>query len=121
MKTCLHCNDSFRGRSDKKFCNDYCRNAYNNQQKNIATSHQRIMHQRLRKNHALLSRYLTEKNAGPVCIHKERLTNDGFIWKYCTEFRISNNKNILYGCYDLRYFSLNDRYLILLKENELDH
>jgi hypothetical protein len=121
MKTCLQCNDTFRGRSDKKFCNDYCRNAYNNQQKKSAPSHQRILHQRLQRNHALLCRYLPEKNVGPICINKNRLTNDGFVWRYCTESRLVNNRNVLYGCYEFRYFSLNERYLILLKENEFDY
>ena len=29
-KTCLECNEKLIGRADKKFCNDYCRNAFNN-------------------------------------------------------------------------------------------
>jgi hypothetical protein len=83
--------------------------------------HQRIMHQRLQRNYELLSRYLSDTNPGPVCINKERLTNNGFIWKYCTESRVLKNKNLLYGCYDIRYFSINERNLILLKEKEGDY
>ena len=30
MKTCLECGEPILGRSDKKFCSDLCRNAYNN-------------------------------------------------------------------------------------------
>lgn len=29
-KKCLECGEKIVGRADKKFCNDYCRNAYNN-------------------------------------------------------------------------------------------
>ena len=29
-KVCLECGDKLVGRSDKKFCSDYCRNAHNN-------------------------------------------------------------------------------------------
>ena len=32
-KTCLACGKTLKGRIDKKFCDDYCRNNYNNQQK----------------------------------------------------------------------------------------
>ena len=32
-KTCLICGRPLKGRSDKKFCNDYCRNSFNNTQK----------------------------------------------------------------------------------------
>ena len=30
-KTCLDCGNVIHGRADKKFCNDLCRNNYNNQ------------------------------------------------------------------------------------------
>ena len=29
-RNCLECKDPVKGRIDKKFCSDYCRNAYNN-------------------------------------------------------------------------------------------
>ena len=32
-KVCLACGKPLKGRIDKKFCDDYCRNNYNNQQK----------------------------------------------------------------------------------------
>lgn len=31
--TCLNCDKTLKGRTDKKFCDDYCRNSYNNQLK----------------------------------------------------------------------------------------
>jgi predicted nucleic acid-binding Zn ribbon protein len=33
QKNCLACGKALKGRVDKKFCDDYCRNNYNNQQK----------------------------------------------------------------------------------------
>jgi predicted nucleic acid-binding Zn ribbon protein len=32
-RLCLTCNKPLKGRTDKKFCDDYCRNNYNNQLK----------------------------------------------------------------------------------------
>ena len=32
-KNCLACGKTIKGRADKKFCDDYCRNNYNNLQK----------------------------------------------------------------------------------------
>ena len=29
-RECLECREPVKGRVDKKFCSDYCRNAYNN-------------------------------------------------------------------------------------------
>ena len=30
QKLCLECGEQIQGRSDKKFCSDYCRNSHNN-------------------------------------------------------------------------------------------
>jgi len=30
VRKCLHCDHVLKGRTDKKFCDDYCRNTYNN-------------------------------------------------------------------------------------------
>ena len=35
METCLECGEKIIGRSDKKFCNDACRNSYNNKQNKV--------------------------------------------------------------------------------------
>ena len=32
-KVCTLCSKTLKGRSDKKFCDDYCRSAYNNERK----------------------------------------------------------------------------------------
>ena len=32
IKSCLHCNRPLHGRADKKYCDDACRNNYNNMQ-----------------------------------------------------------------------------------------
>ena len=29
-RLCLECGDHLKGRIDKKFCSDYCRNSFNN-------------------------------------------------------------------------------------------
>ena len=29
-RKCLECEETVKGRVDKKFCSDYCRNSYNN-------------------------------------------------------------------------------------------
>ena len=53
-KKCLECTEPFRGRSDKKFCSDYCRNTYNNkvdpEDKNLI----RNINNRLRRNYNIL-------------------------------------------------------------------
>ena len=62
QKNCIACNKIIRGRSDKKFCNDYCRNAYNNQIKSPTNNLIRNTNNRLSKNRRILERISEDKN-----------------------------------------------------------
>ncbi|WP_431012719.1 DUF2116 family Zn-ribbon domain-containing protein, partial [Rahnella sp. PAMC25617] len=46
-KHCLNCGNVIQGRIDKKFCDDQCRNSFNNQQNALSTNYIR------RVNHSL--------------------------------------------------------------------
>ena len=54
VKNCLTCDKPLKGRSDKKFCDDYCRNNYNNQLKSITTNQMRNVNNALGKNRRIL-------------------------------------------------------------------
>ena len=58
-KSCLLCQKTIRGRSDKKFCNDYCRNVYNNQNKSIQNNLVRNINNALGKNRKILEGSMT--------------------------------------------------------------
>lgn len=58
---CLECGETILGRSDKKFCNDACRNAYNNRVNSDYTNLMRMIHNRLRNNYGLL--YLSDQSS----------------------------------------------------------
>ncbi|MBF0595870.1 hypothetical protein [Faecalibacter rhinopitheci] len=63
MKTCIQCGQTLFGRKDKKFCNDFCRNTYNNQLNKENVEVIRITNNRLKKNHKILKNlYDTEKS-----------------------------------------------------------
>lgn len=53
-RTCLDCGEPLRGRADQKFCNDLCRNSYNNKKLGSSTNFMRKINRILKKNHALL-------------------------------------------------------------------
>ena len=55
METCLECGEKIIGRSDKKFCNDACRNSYNNKQNKDSSNLMRNINNKLRKNFRILS------------------------------------------------------------------
>ena len=54
-KLCLECEKSLIGRIDKKFCNDMCRNSYNNNLNKAANEYVRKVNVILRKNRRILS------------------------------------------------------------------
>jgi hypothetical protein len=119
-KTCLSCSKPLKGRVDKKFCDDYCRNNYNNQQKSKG-SHStlvRNINNALLKNRKILEELLpeTEKTAN---VSKEKLHNLGFQFKYLTHIFTAQNGNTYFYCYDYGYRQLeNDRYMIVRKKEE---
>ena len=60
-KTCLQCGKTLRGRADKKFCDDYCRNNYNNQLKANTNNYVRNINNALGKNRRILEKYIACK------------------------------------------------------------
>ena len=59
-KTCLSCGKAVRGRSDKKFCDDYCRAAYNNDLKSAVNNFMRNVNNALGKNRRVLESLLPD-------------------------------------------------------------
>ena len=118
VKECLTCGKSLKGRSDKKFCDDYCRNNYNNQLKSIISNQVRNINNTLGKNRRILESLLptTEETARAP---KEKLSRLGFQFKYITHMYTTKTGKTYYYCYDHGYLPLdNDWYLIVRKKEE---
>ena len=54
QKQCLECDEKIVGRTDKKFCSDACRNAFNNKVNKDSKNLIRNVNNRLRKNYRVL-------------------------------------------------------------------
>ena len=54
-KVCLECQEPIKGRIDKKFCSDYCRNTYNNSVAKDSKNLIRNINNRLKRNYKILS------------------------------------------------------------------
>ena len=119
-KTCLECGEPIKGRADKKFCDDNCRNNYNNQQKAIGnySSYVRNINNTLLKNRKILASVLadTEETAKA---NKEKLQRLGFQFKYLTHTYTTKSGKTYSYCYDYGYLPLdNDWYLIVKRKEE---
>lgn len=111
---CLECGEKITGRSDKKFCNDACRNAFNNKQNKDSSNLMRNIHNKLRKNY----RILAEQNfvEGKAKITREKLNLKGFDFEYFTNFKIYKNGAEYRFIYDIGYKFLEDHWILLVKK-----
>lgn len=102
---CLNCGSKLQGRIDKKFCDSYCRNSFNNKK---IRENERIIHQLnsiLRKNRTILKKFNPE---GKTTIRTEFLRKSGFDFNYFTNLYTTKNNNQYRFCYDYGYFEIDD-------------
>lgn len=110
---CLECGTPLFGRIDKKFCNDQCRNIYNNKLNRSANEYVRKVNTILRKNR----RILEELNPGDKAnTTKETLLLNGFNFYYYTNVYQTKQGKTYYFVYDLGYLELEDEKITLVRK-----
>lgn len=116
-KTCINCGKIVKGRSDKKFCDDYCRNNFNNQQKAVETNLMRNIINAIRKNRNILQAILGNEEMTKTT--KERLLAKGFQFKYHTHTYDNKKGGIYFYCFEYGYLPLdNDWFLVVKTKSE---
>ncbi len=115
---CLSCEKPVKGRSDKKFCDDYCRAAYNNDLKSASNNLVRNVNNALGKNRRILESLLPQGDATAKTNH-DKLIEKGFQFKYHTSMYKAKNGNTYFYCYEYGYLALeNNWYLVVRREEE---
>ena len=116
-RLCLDCKKPFRGRTDKKFCNDYCRNNYNNLLKSDTNNLVRNINNVLGKNRRILEGFFkgSEEIAKTT---QDKLLEKGFLFKYITHTYTNKKGNIYYFCYDMGYLPLENDWYLLVRRKE---
>jgi len=113
-KNCLECGDKVIGRSDKKFCNDYCRNAFNNKldvgNKNLI----RNTNNALRRNYKILCAL---NKTGKTKILKYSLEKERFNFNLFTSIYTTKSGSQYFYCYDQGYLLLDKEQVLLVKNN----
>lgn len=117
IKNCLTCNKPLRGRADKKFCNDHCRNSYNNQLKSINNNDIRNINNTLSKNRRILENLLPETEE-TVRASKEKLQRLGFNFKYVSQTNVDKTGKTYLYCYDYGYLPLENDWFLIVKRKE---
>lgn len=113
QKKCLECGEPFKGRSDKKYCSDYCRNSHNNKINTDSKNLIRNVNNRLRKNY----RTLTDLNSsGKTKVIRTTLMNHNFDFSLFTSIYTTKTGNVYYYIYDQGYLELDNDFFLLIKK-----
>lgn len=111
-RTCLECGDVVKGRVDKKFCSDYCRNSYNNKVNKDSKNLIRNINNRLRKNYKILN----ELNiSGKTKVSRSKLYDKGFDFQLFTSIYTTKKGSTYYYVYDEGYLALENELFLLIK------
>ena len=117
LRTCQACGKTIRGRSDKKFCDDSCRNNFNNQLKAPENNFIRNINNRLRKNRRIMQQLLpAHEKLGRV--NKDRLVQMGYQLSYFTHTFSNQKGDVYYFCYDYGLMPLENNWFLLVRQHD---
>ena len=117
-KLCIECGAPFKGRSDKKFCSDYCRNQHNNKLNSCTNNYMRRINSILRRNRRILAEFY---GSNRLNLNRNILTWEGYDFRFFTHFSEDEQGLISYYCYDFGYTDVQQGMAVVInKEVEQD-
>jgi hypothetical protein len=99
-RLCKCCNEPFKGRTDKQFCSNECRNQFHNKELAEKEIDVKRINSILRKNRSIL-RNLSP--TGKTTVRREYLEMQGFDMNYFTHVYLTKANNIYRFCYEWGY------------------
>lgn len=116
-RVCLECGSKVRGRTDKKFCNDQCRNAYHNRLKNDKAFAVKKINHILRRNRQIMLHLIPEEK-GKTTLLRDKLIAEGFNFNYHTHIYTTKKGHSYIFCYEYGYLPLENDLIMLVKREE---
>lgn len=114
-QTCLYCGKPLQGRSDKKFCDDQCRNSYNNQLNSDTNNNVRNINNILRRNRRIMEEINT---SGKTNVPKSKLLERGFNFNYFTSLLRTKDGKTYFFCYEHGYLPLENDWYLLVRQKQ---
>jgi len=116
-RQCIQCGHVLRGRVDKKFCDDACRNAYNNRKNTDDLHCIRMVNTILRKNRRILAGVIPAGASLGKCPRRQ-LVQQGFNFSYHTRHYVNRKGDVYTFCYEYGYLHLKGEWLLVVKQAE---
>ena len=110
-QTCMSCGKEIKGRYDKKYCDDVCRNAWHNTQNKNDETQIRIVNGILKKNRRVLK---AMNVTGKQKVRKEDMLKNGFDFSYLTKIYTTQKGSTYYFCYEQGYLALENDWFMLV-------
>ncbi|AMQ00379.1 hypothetical protein AY601_3513 [Pedobacter cryoconitis] len=110
MKYCQDCGTILKGRTDKKFCDDYCRCHYNNDINRDREQDFKKINSILRKNANILEKLVGQ---GIRISTPHLLSAAGFNFTFFTHQLNEQNGEICIYCYNYGYVKINEGQLVI--------
>lgn len=104
--TCENCGKPLFGRTDKRFCNDNCRNTYNRQKtlKQLKEAHENLpeIFRIIKRNYEILQDIgaTNIKSKKYYRVSREQLMKDGFNFRFCTSACSDRDNAIWKFCFE---------------------
>lgn len=115
-RKCLECGTPIQGRRDKKFCDDQCRNDFNNRLLSETSEEFKAINQILRKNRKILEVMISPE--GKSKIAGKSLAEKGFNFTYITHLYTTKSGSTYRYCYEYGYLSLDNDFFLLVKREK---
>jgi hypothetical protein len=113
-RTCQQCGDTIRGRSDKRFCDDTCRNRFHNKVNSDEDQFIRQVNSILKRNRKILRSVWPEGSEYLNC-DRQDLLRLGFRFGYHTHSCRSAKGQPYHFCYEFGYTRLRADSLVVVK------
>lgn len=109
---CLFCTSPLLGRSDKKFCNDNCRNCYHNKHKSKSRSSIRKINIILKRNYEILEKLFSDNRKIPI-VEEAKILGMDFDFTYSTHSVTDKEGRKVNYCYDFGFYKIQNTYVIV--------
>ena len=114
-RTCQRCDNTFHGRSDKKFCSTECRTNQSNEHNRNRNNYMRNVNRIIRRNRSILEAYHANNI---VHIHRSTLSDAGFNFSYGTHMARGCKKEKINFFYDFGLKKIKKKYFEIISWQE---
>ena len=117
IKYCTYCDKQFHGRSDKKFCNDFCRSSYHYEINRSTSTLVHAINLNLRRNRKILQSFLPATQETTE-VDRDNVLVYGFNFMYFTHMKVVNSTTY-YFCYDIGYQMITKDTIAIVQQKSL--